>query len=181
MPVTAEEAARHCRQLVGDDDQMFDDLIADAVGHIEGPQGVLNRCLLSQTWQAGVARWLPQLRLPFPDVQSVTLSYVDAFGAAQAVDPGAFNLTNDALGGLVSFRGDWSAPVVDHFRSEPITVEIVAGFGPDPDDLPRAIRQAILQIVGHWYNNREAATDRSLVEMPLSAQNLLARWRHLVL
>jgi uncharacterized phiE125 gp8 family phage protein len=31
----------------------------------------------------------------------------------------------------------------------------VAGYGDDAEDVPQAIRQAMMLMIGHWYENRE--------------------------
>ena len=181
LPVLTAVAVRHCRMIPGDDDDTIEDLIERATSHLDGPQGLLNRCLITQTWRVGLDRFASSVRLPFCDVQSVSVSYYDPAGDRRDVDPGAYELASGPRGRVIRFRGDWSAPIVDDFRSEPIEVDMICGFGDAPADVPGAIRQAILQIVGLWYDNRNAAGETSLTEIPIGVSDLVARWRHLVI
>ena len=53
----------------------------------------------------------------------------------------------------------------------PASVIIRAGFGPVAEDVPRALQVAILQVVGHWYDNRAAG------DFPGSAEALISAFR----
>ncbi|HBY19972.1 MAG: hypothetical protein A2Y24_06855 [Clostridiales bacterium GWE2_32_10] len=43
--------------------------------------------------------------------------------------------------------------------------------------LPISIKQAILLLVGHFYDNRETTTQLNQVELPISAKHLLRRYK----
>lgn len=47
----------------------------------------------------------------------------------------------------------------------------------EPDQAPPDIAQAALLIAGHWYMNRENASDGALVDIPLNAAEILANHR----
>jgi uncharacterized phiE125 gp8 family phage protein len=36
-----------------------------------------------------------------------------------------------------------------------LTIDVVCGHGPDADAVPTAIRQAIMQLITYWYENRD--------------------------
>lgn len=57
----------------------------------------------------------------------------------------------------------------DHFQS--IGVDVTA------DPLPPAIYHAILLMVGHFYENREAVTDQPAHVLPLGVARLIAPYR----
>lgn len=42
------------------------------------------------------------------------------------------------------------------------------------------IRHAALLLIGHWYANREATSDRPLTEIPFAVKHLLSPYRRLV-
>jgi uncharacterized phiE125 gp8 family phage protein len=56
-----------------------------------------------------------------------------------------------------------------------VNVRFVAGFGSAGTTVPQPIRQAILMLVGHYYENREAilATGAMPKEVPLGVDSLL--------
>jgi hypothetical protein len=41
--------------------------------------------------------------------------------------------------------------------------------------LPESLRQAILFLVGHWYEHREAVTDRRMDDVPLTYKAIISR------
>jgi uncharacterized phiE125 gp8 family phage protein len=56
-----------------------------------------------------------------------------------------------------------------------VQVNFIAGYT-DKTLVPRHLKQAILILVGHWYENREeAASGRPYEEIPLGARDLLSR------
>ena len=70
-----------------------------------------------------------------------------------------------------------------------VEVEFIAGYGPDPADVPEPIRQALLICIGHANKNRDGSSLRSEKvgesaisrfppeKMPLPAQELLGTYK----
>ena len=59
-----------------------------------------------------------------------------------------------------------------------IEIDYVAGFGDEPEDVPAGLRQALMVLIGHWYENRTAvvvAGSGALV--PLGFDALVAPYR----
>lgn len=48
------------------------------------------------------------------------------------------------------------------------------------DAIPPPIRHAALLLIGHFYENREATSDRTLTELPFAVRSLIAPYRRLV-
>ena len=46
----------------------------------------------------------------------------------------------------------------------------------DGSDVPQLLKQAVLLVVGHLYENREAATDRTITEVPMAVQRIV--WQY---
>lgn len=44
-------------------------------------------------------------------------------------------------------------------------------------EVPASIREAVLMLVGHWYENREATAEVTLVPVPFGFHELIARYR----
>ena len=57
----------------------------------------------------------------------------------------------------------------------PVEVVYEAGF----TELPKALRQAMLLMIGHWYTNRETVITGSTtaVEVPLAARTLMNQYK----
>ena len=92
LPVSASDMKAHLRVTHNDDDAEITALQAGAVAMLDGWGGVLNRCILPQTWAIDVTGPGPHL-LPFPDASSVTANG-DAVTAARC--GAGFMVTLDA-------------------------------------------------------------------------------------
>ncbi len=55
-----------------------------------------------------------------------------------------------------------------------VVIDLTMGYGPDPSDVPATVAQAILLLVGHLYENREAVSEVAMSELPMGAKWLLA-------
>jgi uncharacterized phiE125 gp8 family phage protein len=167
--VTWEEADTHLR-LDGDTSQkpFVEALIAAAQGNIDGPSGWLGRCVGVQTLEATVDCFDFGVCLPYPPIISiVAVKYDDPDGIEQTLDPAAYRL--DATGSLVcQFGGSW--PTTRSDRGV-IRVRYSAGY-PTP---PAAIKAALLLMVSHLFNNRDAVTSTQAqpAVLPLGVDYLL--------
>lgn len=175
-PVTLAEAKEHLRVDIDDEDTLIQSLIDAVVSHLDGWGGVLGRCLLTQTWEIRLRSWPTCIRLPFPDVSAVEIRYVDTSGVEQTVSGALYEITQAPAGAVVEFKDDWTAPSYETDMAEPITVDVTAGYGA-AGDVPAAIRQAILLLVGHYYENRMAVTEETLQVAPLAFKALLTPYR----
>jgi uncharacterized phiE125 gp8 family phage protein len=119
----------------------------------------------------------PQLYLPRPKVQSVTsIKYVDEAGTLQTLDSSLYDV--DAISEpayvVPAFGKSWP---VARAKVNAIQVEFVAGWGAASAVDERA-KQAIMMLVAHWYQHREAAADVSIKEVEMAACSLLGQLWH---
>ncbi len=174
-PVTLEELKRDVRaEGFTDDDALLSSKIDAAVAELDGYAGLLGRCIVTQTWAVDHAAW-SDIRLPFPDVASVTVTWFDAEGAEQDVDSGDVVLIHDARGALVRFRPEFSRPALDPARPFPVTAEFVAGFG-GPSQVPADLRGAILLRAAQMYTYPDGALPRIAEDY---WSRLIAKYRRL--
>ncbi|ORE90200.1 hypothetical protein ATO13_23231 [Stappia sp. 22II-S9-Z10] len=153
-PVSLDEAKLHLRVDHDDEDALISALIDAATQHLDGVDGILGRALMSQTWEVDATCWRSgAFRLRPDPVQSIVSAKVVApDGGETVVDVDTFRL--DATRGMwrpltgISFP---DLPTRDH----QFLIRFTAGYGDDPEDVPAPIRQAILLLVGAWYENRE--------------------------
>jgi uncharacterized phiE125 gp8 family phage protein len=153
MPVSLDDAKRQLRVDGDDENAKITSLIMAAVGYIDGYSGILGRCIISQTWEQKFDDWRRKLRLPFADVASVAISYVDAAGSIVVVDPSLYTLLADAIGNYVYFFDAFSGPAIGPDMAG-VTVEMVCGYGAAAD-VPVTIKEAILVRVSAMYEDRE--------------------------
>lgn len=154
-PVSLVEAKAHLRVDHTDDDTLITSMIEAATGHLDGWDGVLGRCLVTQTWEVKYPAWRSSYRLPFPDVQSVALTYTDEDGGTQTVAPSLYRLYMRDLRPLSTF----TSPALRDEDDEAVTLSVTAGYG-DAADVPAAIKAAILLHVGTLYEVRETMAER---------------------
>jgi uncharacterized phiE125 gp8 family phage protein len=177
--ISTAEAKAHLRVDYSDDDAYIDALVLAVEAYIDGWSGVLGRALVTQTWTQTGRHFRHRMRLAVGPVQSVTLiTYYDGTDTQQTVSAGVYRLHTDALGPYVVERDGQSWPGVTMSRDDAVTITYVAGHGDAASDVPMAIRQAALMILGHWYEHREAVTMAGTPrEVPMAAAAMLAPWR----
>lgn len=172
-PITDAEAKAHLRITHNDDDQYIATLITAARQHVEN---YTRRALITQTWDYYLDTFPDCINLPMPKLQSVyAITYTDTNGATQTLSSTVYTVDTDAVPGQVYLAYGQSWPIV---RSIPkaIKVRFVAGYGNASDDVPDAIRHAMLLLIGHLYENRTAA-DAPMAELPMGFSALLMPYR----
>lgn len=168
-PVTLAQVKADLRVLHSDEDEMIESLMSAAIDHLDGWGGILGRCLITQTWTQDFPDFPlgDVLRLPFPDVQSVTVAYIDDAGQSQTLSADSYRLTNDALGGAIVLDDDATWPTTDD-RPDAVTVTMVCGYGDAPENVPDSIRTAIRLHVRGLYDGdddmEETARYMALIE-----------------
>ena len=104
------------------------------------------------------------LRLALPDVTEIAVTAQDANGAA--VVPTAIVLKRDAEGWYVQADGPATATRV--------FVNMTCAM---PAHLLPMVKTAVIMLVGHWFEHREAVSDVTMGEVPMSVNALLAPLR----
>ncbi|ASQ10646.1 head-tail connector protein [Sinorhizobium meliloti] len=178
-PVSLVEAKGAAKVDFDDDNALIEGMIDAAISRLDGWSGVLGRCLINQEWRLSLCDWptCRFIRLPFPDVSAATVKYFDEDNAEQTVSASLVTRLEDERGTIIRFSDDFAFPSVFDDRGDGVQVEFTAGYGENAADVPHAIRTAILLIVAHWYNNREASTEGQQSEIPFGASALIAPFR----
>ena len=184
-PVSQTEAKLHLRVEHEDENTLIDALIAAARQHVEAVTG---RALLTQTWDL-VLPGFPLsgvIELPKAPLQSVTsITYVDPDGVLRTLDPSQYLVQTPAgphaAPGRITRPPNVAWPATEASRLDAVMVRFVAGYGSSGADVPEAIRQALLLLIGHWYENREAVSGAvggaAMADVPFGAEALLTPYR----
>lgn len=154
-PVSLAEACVFLRREVGEDDARINALIAAATSFLDGANGMLGRCLVSQTWELVLDEFSSAIRLPLGPVSSVTsVKYLDTAGAEQTVstDDYSTDLVSDPQWIVLNADSSWPT-VMDAVNA--VTIRFVAGYS----TVPEVIKQAILFLVSAMYSNGGAVPD----------------------
>jgi uncharacterized phiE125 gp8 family phage protein len=121
------------------------------------------------------------LRLPMPRVVSVTsITYLDNFGAPQTLDPSAYTVDTSSEPARIVPSINLTWPTTDYYTPGSVKVTYISGSYGDGvivNTCPRSITMAMLLLVGHLYENREATTQLALKNLPLGVDALLNPYR----
>jgi len=177
QPVNLADIKQHVRRAYSaDDDAMLQAYLDAAVAMLDGKDGILGRCMVTQSWGFDLDQWARTIALPFPDVASATIRYRDAEGVVQTVAASAYELSSGNPATLW-FNDDFDFPALSAIHRHPISVEFEAGFG-DVDAVPAALKQVIRMMAAHWFVNREAVLSGATVgELPLGVATLISTYR----
>lgn len=94
-----------------------------------------------------------EIELTFGKVQSVTsIKYYDSTNSLVTLDPSAYYV--DLKGDIARVRPVNAWPGT-YYRPGAIIIEYVAGYGDNPEDVPAAIRSAIIMRTASLYENRQ--------------------------
>jgi uncharacterized phiE125 gp8 family phage protein len=157
-PVALADAKRRVRRVEDDDDGEIGLIVAAVTSHLDGATGILGRALITQDW-SDVWCGFPaseRVRVALAPVQEiVSISYFDADNQVQTLEAGRYSLHADATGFYI--RADSEAGWPDTFdRDDAMSITYRAGYGDTDQAVPATLRLAILDLVAHRYNNREA-------------------------
>jgi uncharacterized phiE125 gp8 family phage protein len=175
-PVTLAEAKAWEKVDGADEDALLATLITAARLHLESVTG---RALLTQSWRLVLDAWPAggEVRLPVAPLSE--LSEIRAFdedgdghtlGLEQFVvvpgDGPVRLLLPNAVAGMPALRQRFG-----------IEIDYVAGFGAAAD-VPQELKQALLVLVAHWFEHRDAVVIAgSGAVIPFGFDRLIAPWR----
>ncbi|MEG3640674.1 head-tail connector protein [Magnetococcus sp. PR-3] len=161
-PVTLAELKAHCVVSHSEDDTTLTVMGRAARRYLEEITG---RSFITQTWQAYADKFPcgdQPIKLDRGRLQSVaSVTYVDADGITQTMDPSVYQVVDGDYGYLCPAYGQ-SWPDT---RSVPraLTVIFKAGYGDAADTVPEDLAHAIKLTVGHFYEQRETEVVGTIV------------------
>lgn len=169
-PVTRDEVKANGRITFTTEDTLIDAYIAAASDAVERDTG---KAWALQTWTAVMDAWPDddEIVIPMGPVSSVlAITYIDADGAEQVVDEAEYIVDTVSADCRIKPVDAWPA-LSDTYNA--VTVEFRVG----PVEAPLAIRQAIIMLAQHWYENRAVLADGQ--DMPLGVKWLLGTHRRM--
>lgn len=166
-PVTTAEAKSHLRVSIATDDTLIDNLVVAAREWFE-----------VATWRGLVAddeavekfdRFPRIIRLKNAPLRSVTtVEYIDINGSSQTVDDYQEDAVTEPGRIIPVYGGSWPST---REQLNAVTITYKSGYV-NAAAVPKSIKQGILMLVAHWYENREGVTDVIMREIPLAVKTL---------
>ncbi len=172
-PVTLDMAKAYLKVDETDEDVLIEALIAAATSRIEFE---CDLALITQQWSLYRDRWpgCGILEIPLHPVQAVEEIRILTPEGLITVDPALYETDLSGRPARVLALPDFPEET-DGLNV--VEVRIRAGFGDAPEDVPADLRQAVLLVVAHWFENREGADGRGGAGLPAGARRLMASWR----
>ena len=185
LPVTLAEVKAGANLDGGsDDDAKIAGLIRTAVEMVDGPDGDIQRALITQTWElrldafpgyfdhwpgrypsAGRAMLFTrntEIEIPLPPLQSVeSITYLIG-GVAVTMDPADYIVAGIGDRQKARIRHVTGWPSADYVN-EAVVVTFVAGYGDSWNDVPESIRTAIIAKVQELYDGCASGVPEKLL------------------
>lgn len=155
-PVTRTEAKSHLRVDISDDDTLIDGLIAAATQYVENFTG---RALVERTLRADLPYFCDSICLPHrPIIAISSVKYYDTASPSvlQTLSSSVYSLSQGVV--RRNYGASWEST---YPRADAVQIQYTAGYlsTASPKDVdapvPRALKQALLLVVGDLYENRE--------------------------
>jgi uncharacterized phiE125 gp8 family phage protein len=118
------------------------------------------------------------LILPLRPIQSVTaVTLHDDDATSRSLDIDNFVVDGFANPARLVWRGQGAVPAAGMIANG-IEIDFVAGHADAAADVPQPIRQALLLLIAHWYENREPVEiGASATTIPAGVSELLMPYR----
>ena len=177
-----EAVKNHLRVEIGwtDDDDYIKSLISVSEKWAENKTG---RRLINQTWKSYTDDWpagdhitLPYM--PLSSVPSTGILYKCSTGNSTTMGSTRWNADTVSEPPRVYLEYGDSWPSTSLYDYNPISIEGVYGYGSRSSDVPTPIKQGMLLMISHWYENREPGiVGRIYSNVPKTVDSLLADYR----
>ncbi|HMB10958.1 head-tail connector protein [Saliniramus sp.] len=173
-PVSLADARTHLRL----DDTHEDDLVTAL---IEAGRLLLESAtrliFINQSWRL-ILEETPRsmhLHLPLAPIIAITeIRVIDAQGVTSVVDPQDYRLRPGAQPPGLMLADSFPRP------SGGIEIDLEAGFGPAPENVPAPLRQALRMLVARWFEERgDGAGEPETGLLPPDVALMIAPYRHL--
>ena len=153
-PLSLDEVKAHLRIDHTDEDILLASLVTAARIHLETMLGL---SFITQQWMLVLDEWPDGLSisLPLGPVQQVTsITLYDTDDQASTIASSSYALDALSQPARLVWRGSSPRPAPER-EYNGIEIALTTGFGAAATDVPQPLRQAILLLVTHWYENRE--------------------------
>lgn len=172
--ITLAEAKAHLEIADTDRDTMITSLVAAASAMVDGYDGMVGKSIGEQTVTFSIENAPADcICLPLFPVKSITsVSYYDEAGDVQTIDVANFRLIGNEDYTTIEVVDGFTWPTLFE-RQDALTFTLLCGFA----ETPEPIKHAVKLMVGHWLENREAASEKRIEAIDWAVQALVGRYR----
>jgi len=171
-PISITEANEHLRLDTDDDFGLVTGLIKVARQYCEDFQ---NRAYFTQTWELWLDAfpWELSLDIPRPPLASISsIKYYDTANTEYTLAATEYFVDTKSTPGRVALAYGKSWPSTTLRPANGVCITFVAGET-TLAAISQEVKQAILLLIGHWYEHREGATEKPLSNVPTAIESLL--------
>ena len=183
-PVTLAEAKLHLRVDLSDDDALITAMISAARDMVER---YTSRTLIYTAYRLTMDNWPYDIELPrSPAIEAAAnlvtgiayitprIRYYDGDGNQQTMTYAAndFEVLLDNNPPLLVLPPSGMWPIMYPLQRGAIEIDWIAGYGSASTGIPQLLRLAIMMLVAHWYEHREAVGSFGS-EVPLAVDSVL--------
>lgn len=153
-PLSLTEVKTYLRLDNADDDALLGTLIAAARSHIES---VTRKAMISQQWKWVSDLWPEKgVSLPIGPFQELIKISLFAPDGTETIWPLA-EVVQDKQSGKCTIHLAATNSTLPRLRDhDAVEITYQTGFGDAASDVPEDLRLAMLRLIGHWYEHREA-------------------------
>lgn len=171
-PVSAAEAKAHARIDDEGDNQLVTALVMAARMACEN---YTRRAFIKQSWTMYLDAWPCERSIEVPRAPLRAVTHIKTYTDVDAATTWAssnYYVDTATKPGRIFLRDASSWPDVTRVANG-IEILFEAGYGPNPDDVPQAIKTAILMTFAHFYEHRGDSNEA----LPESAMLLLSSYK----
>jgi uncharacterized phiE125 gp8 family phage protein len=179
-PVSLVEAKAHCRVDTDTDDLL---LLAYIKSAREWCEAYCDETFVHARYRMTLDSFPVEIELPRPPmatsgtVTAVVVTYTLENQSTATLSTSEYRVDRDSVPGVLrtNYNGSWPSHLLDY---NAVAVTWWGGRDNSGSATPQRIKNAILWLVGMWYERRMAADSVSLSEIPFGVKSLLdsAKW-----
>lgn len=175
-PVSLTEAKEFMRLDGTEDDVLVSTLITAARIHIETSLG---KILITENWSYFLDKW-PKSKtvyLPLDPIQTIEeIRFHDGLGSFEVIPVEDYSIDIISRHPRLQFNG--AKPASSSKKLNQIEIRFTAGFGDLQTDIPSDLKQALLMLATHWFEQRDPiAFGGNFTEVPHTIQALLNNYK----
>jgi len=157
------------------EDDLLNSLIEAARQYAEDYQ---RRAYITQTWELWLDSFPSEdyIEIPLPPLQTVNSVKYYNTSDTEATFADTYYLQDiKSEPGRVALNYSETWPSTTLRPSNGVCIEFVVGYGDVASDVPKKVKQAMLLLISHWYENREAVISTGAMpkEIPFAVDALL--------